>query len=151
MLTHRLRSAALIAMALAASPWTLAAGPSMSQREFEDSMQFLGWLPMVSVLAEACQAEPSLLKQVRSQYQQAVQRLRDDAPHFGVKDMDARLNRATAGMHREWREMPQARRDAECTDFLRQLPAGLVANVQALAPAASAPAAADRQAPATKP
>ena len=142
MLTHRLRPAALIAMALAASPWALAAGPSMSQREFEDSMRFLGWLPLVSVMAEACQTEPSLLKQAQSQYQQAEQRLRDDAPHFGVKDMDARLDRATAGMQREWREMPQAQREAECADFLHQLPAGLAANAQALAPAASAPAAA---------
>ena len=143
---NRLRSTALISLALAASPWALAAGPSMSQREFEDSMRFLGWLPLVSVMAEACKTEPSLLKQAQSQYQQAVQRLRDDAPHFGVKDMDARLDRATAGMQREWRDMPQDRRDAECADFLRQLPAGLAANAQALAPTASASAT-----PATKP
>jgi len=146
MFMNRLRSTALIAMALAASPWALAA-PSMSQREFEDSMRFLGWLPMVSVMAEACQTEPSLLRQGQSQYQQAVQRLRNDAPHFGVKDLDARLNRATADLQREWRDMPQERRDAQCADFLRQLPAGLAANAQTLAPAASAPAAA----PATKP
>ena len=145
---NRSRSTALILLALAASPWALAAGPSMSQREFEDSMRFLGWLPMVSVMAEACQTEPSLLRQAQSQYQQAVQRLRNDAPHFGVKDLDARLNRATADLQREWRDMPQERRDAECADFLRQLPAGLAANAQVLAPAASAPAAA---ASATKP
>ena len=143
---NRSRSTALILLALAASPWALAAGPSMSQREFEDSMRFLGWLPMVSVMAEACQTEPSLLKQAQSQYRQVVQRLRNDAPHFGVKDLDARLNRATADVQREWRDMPQERRDAGCADFLRQLPAGLAANAQALAPAAGAPAA-----PATKP
>lgn len=119
----------------------------MSQREFEDSMRFLGWLPMVSVMAEACQTEPSLFKQAQSQYQQAVQRLRDDASHFDVKDLDARLNRATADVQREWWDMPQERRDAQCTDFLRQLPAGLAANAQALSPTPSAPAAAQAAKP----
>ena len=144
---NRSRSTALILLALAASPWALAAGPSMSQREFEDSMRFLGWLPLVSVMAEACKTEPSLLKQAQSQYQQAVQRLRDDASHFDVKDLDARLNRATADVQREWWDMPQERRDAQCTDFLRQLPAGLAANAQALSPTPSAPAAAQAAKP----
>lgn len=96
--------------------------PLLDRPQFEEAMGFLGWIPLMGLVAQECIPDRSgpYLAQLKAK----EDHLRRSAQALGVADFDAKLAEARQLAQKDWKNTPREVHAKQCADMRAAVPAG---------------------------